>query len=63
MLTRDQVAAFNREGYLKPLRIFDSGEMAAIRGYFDDLLARTLAAGGSSYSISTAHLRHGRVYK
>ncbi|HKE22214.1 MAG TPA: phytanoyl-CoA dioxygenase family protein [Bryobacteraceae bacterium] len=61
-LTRDQVAAFNRDGYIKPIRIFDRQEMAAIRAYFDDLLARTLAAGGNSYSISTAHLRFGRVY-
>ena len=61
-LTREQIAAFNRDGYLKPLRIFDSQAMAAIRAYFDDLLAATLAAGGSSYSISTAHLSHGRVY-
>jgi len=61
-LTREQVAAFNREGYLKPLRIFDSGEIGAIRVYFDELLAQTLAAGGNSYSISTAHLGHGRVY-
>jgi non-heme Fe2+,alpha-ketoglutarate-dependent halogenase len=55
-------AAFNRDGYLKPFRIFDSAEISAIRSYFDDLLARTLAAGGTSYSISTAHLRYGRVY-
>ena len=61
-LTPEQVAAFNRDGYLKPLRIFDSAEMAEIRAYFDDLLARTIAAGGNSYSISTAHLRYGRVY-
>jgi ectoine hydroxylase-related dioxygenase (phytanoyl-CoA dioxygenase family) len=61
-LTRQQVAAFNREGYLMPLRIFDAVEAAEIRAYFDDLLARTLAAGGNSYSISTAHLSHGRVY-
>jgi non-heme Fe2+,alpha-ketoglutarate-dependent halogenase len=61
-LTREQVARFNREGYLKPLRVFDRGEMADIRAYFDDLLARTLAAGGDSYSISTAHLKYGRVY-
>ena len=61
-LTADQVAAFNRDGYLKPLPVFDAAEIAAIRSYFDDLLARTLAAGGSSYSISTAHLTHGRVY-
>jgi ectoine hydroxylase-related dioxygenase (phytanoyl-CoA dioxygenase family) len=62
-LTREQVDAFNREGYLKPLRIFDRAEITSIRAYFDRLLERTLAAGGSSYSISTAHLTHGRVYE
>jgi non-heme Fe2+,alpha-ketoglutarate-dependent halogenase len=61
-LTREQVAAFNRDGYLKPLRIFDGQAIGTIRSYFDDLLAQTLAAGGNSYSISTAHLRYGRVY-
>ncbi len=61
-LTREQSAAFNRDGYVKPLRIFDGPEIADIRAYFDELLARTLAAGGDSYSISTAHLRYGRVY-
>ena len=61
-LTPEQVAAFNRDGYLMPLRIFTESEIATIRTYFDDLLARTLAAGGDSYSISTAHLRHGPVY-
>ncbi|HTS25272.1 MAG TPA: phytanoyl-CoA dioxygenase family protein [Bryobacteraceae bacterium] len=62
VLTPEQVAAFNRDGYLKGIRIFGQEEIAAIGGYFDDLLARTLAAGGDSYSISTAHLRYGRVY-
>jgi non-heme Fe2+,alpha-ketoglutarate-dependent halogenase len=61
-LTGDQVAAFNRDGYLKGIRIFSQPEIAGIREYFDELLARTLAAGGDSYSISTAHLRYGRVY-
>ncbi len=61
-LTPAQIAAFNQEGYLKPIPIFSAEEIASIRAYFDDLLARTLAAGGDSYSISTAHLRHGRVY-
>jgi non-haem Fe2+, alpha-ketoglutarate-dependent halogenase len=61
-LTADQVAAFNRDGYLKGIRIFSEAEMCGIREYFDGLLARTLAAGGDSYSISTAHLRFGRVY-
>jgi non-heme Fe2+,alpha-ketoglutarate-dependent halogenase len=61
-LTAGQIAAFNRDGYLKGIRIFSEEEMAGIRGYFDRLLARTLDAGGDSYSISTAHLRYGRVY-
>ncbi len=61
-LTAAQVADFNRDGYLAPFRIFDTEEIADIRRYFDQLLARTLASGGDSYSISTAHLRHGRVY-
>jgi len=62
VLTPGQIAAFNRDGYLAGIRIFDEEEIAGIRGYFDELLARTLAAGGDSYSISTAHLRYRRVY-
>jgi hypothetical protein len=61
-LTPDQIAAFNRNGYLAGIRIFNEEEANAIRRYFDDLLAKTLAAGGDSYSIATAHLRYGRVY-
>jgi non-haem Fe2+, alpha-ketoglutarate-dependent halogenase len=61
-LTREQVARFNGEGYLKGLRIFSPEEMAEHRVYFDVLLARVLAEGGSSYSISTAHLKYGKVY-
>ena len=61
-LTKEQIAAFNQDGYLKGLRIFSRDEINEIRRYFDELLAKTLAAGGDSYSISTAHLRFGRVY-
>ena len=62
ILTREQIAAFNRDGYLAGIRIFDDDEISSIRQYFDELLAKTIAAGGDSYSISTAHLRYGRVY-
>jgi non-haem Fe2+, alpha-ketoglutarate-dependent halogenase len=62
VLTAEQIAAFNRDGYLAGIRIFDEEEITGIRSYFDELLAKTLAAGGDSYSISTAHLRYGRVY-
>jgi non-heme Fe2+,alpha-ketoglutarate-dependent halogenase len=61
-LTREQMAAFNRDGFLKGFRIFSDPEITEHRAYFDALLARVLAAGGTSYSISTAHLTYGRVY-
>src|SRR5579863_7835411 len=62
IFTREQISAFNCDGYLAGIRIFDDDEISRIRQYFDELLAKTIAAGGDSYSISTAHLRYGRVY-
>jgi non-heme Fe2+,alpha-ketoglutarate-dependent halogenase len=62
VLSREQIAAFNRDGYIRGIRIFSDAEIGEIRNYFDDLLARVIAAGGDSYSISTAHAKYGRVY-
>jgi ectoine hydroxylase-related dioxygenase (phytanoyl-CoA dioxygenase family) len=62
VLSVEQIERFNREGYLKPLRIFDATEVAEIRRYFDALLAKYVAEGKDSYSISSAHLRHGKVF-
>lgn len=62
VLSREQVAQFNRDGYVRGLRVFDAEGTARNRQYFDALLARVLAAGGDSYSISTAHLKYGYVY-
>lgn len=61
-LSPGQIEQFNREGYLKPFRIFDAHEANELRAYFNALLANVLASGGSSYSISTAHAKYGRVY-
>lgn len=62
VLQKEQVEAFNRDGYVKGIRIFDDAEMAEHRAYFDELLNQVLRSGGNSYSISTAHLKHGKVY-
>ncbi len=62
VLTTEQIERFNRQGYLMPFRIFSTEEMNDLRSYFDGLLARYLAEGKDSYSISSAHLRHGRVW-
>jgi len=61
-LTREQIDAFNRDGFLKGVRLFNENEIAAHRRYFDGLLERVIAAGGDSYSISTAHLKYPEVY-
>ncbi len=57
-LTREQIAAYNRDGYLLGLPAHTSEEMQAIRTEFDRLLAEYTAAGKDSYSISSAHLKH-----
>ena len=62
VLTREQIDQFNRDGYLSSLRVFSDQEIADHRDYFDKLLAQATAQGGDSYSISSAHLKHGRVY-
>ena len=61
-LTREQVARFNKNGFVRPIRIFDGSEADDLRAYFDRLLEQAIAEGQDSYSISTAHLKYGRVY-
>lgn len=62
VLTHGQIEHFNANGFIRPVRIFSEAEITSIRSYFDDLLAKVVAAGGDSYSISTAHLKYGLVY-
>lgn len=61
-LTPEQVTSFNADGYVKPLDVFLTSEITSIRTYFDDLLQKVMAAGGDSYSISTAHRKHAGVH-
>lgn len=61
-LTPAQIETFNRDGYLKSLSVFDEAEAAENRRYLDELMAKVLASGKDSYSISTAHLTYGKVY-
>ena len=62
VLTSAQVAAYNRDGYVKPITIFNPQEIAAVRGFFDDILERTLKSGRNSYAIVSAHMKYGAVY-
>lgn len=62
VLTREQLEHYNTQGYIAPISIYSTDEITAIRAYFDDLLQRVVAAGGDSYSISSAHLKYGPVH-
>lgn len=62
LLTTDQIDHYNRHGYIKPLEIYSNSEIKEIRDYFDRLLEQTIAEGGDSYSISTAHMKYAGVY-
>lgn len=62
VLTPEQIEQFNRDGFVKGIRVYSTPEITDIREYFDQLLAKVVAAGGDSYSISSAHLRYGRVW-
>jgi non-heme Fe2+,alpha-ketoglutarate-dependent halogenase len=62
VLTTEQIDGFNERGYVAPMQIYSPAEIASIRIYFDDLLARTVQAGGDSYSISSAHMKYGPVH-
>ncbi len=62
VLTGGDVQQWNDDGYLAPLDVLSADEAKDYREYFDQLLAEALAAGRDSYSISSAHLKHGRVW-
>jgi hypothetical protein len=62
VLSPAQIDQFNRDGFVMGIRIFPDEEIARIRSYFDELLAKVVAAGGDSYSISSAHLKYGKVW-
>jgi non-heme Fe2+,alpha-ketoglutarate-dependent halogenase len=62
VLTPQQLDGFNRVGYIKGIPIFNETEIGEHRQYFDALLANVIAAGGSSYSIISAHMKYGKVY-
>ena len=61
-LTADQILSYNREGYIKPLRIFDEREITEYRAQLDEIMEAALAAGQTSYSIISAHLKSPAVY-
>lgn len=63
-LTRAQVEAFNKRGFISPLPALSAAETAASRRYFDELLARVHAMNDrrNAYSIMGYHNRCQGIY-
>jgi len=61
-LSSSQIEKYNEQGYLMPFDGLPSTEIAELRDFFDHILAEALAEGKNSYSISTAHLKFGKIY-
>lgn len=62
MLNREQIDGFSRNGFVAPVRLLGSEEATDFCAYFDAVLADYLRRSLDQYSISRAHLRHGRVW-
>jgi hypothetical protein len=59
VLTADQIDFFNRQGYIRPFRIYDESEADRNREYFDRLLQMLKAQndGRDAYAINGYHIR------
>ena len=64
LLSQDEIARFNEQGYVKPFRIYDDAGAAANREFFNSLMAQLAAAddGRDSYSINGYHKSCGGIY-
>jgi hypothetical protein len=62
-LTADEIAFFNREGYLVPaLPVFAPAKFERLRAHFEDKIAR-LAEGVSPESMDTPHFTDPRLFE
>lgn len=63
-LTPEQIAHYNTQGYIRPLRVFDAAGAAANRAYFDNMLAQIqrMKDGRNPYSINGYHMRCRGLY-
>ena len=64
-LTPGQVEAYNREGYLRPFRVYNGLQADANRAYFDYLLAtmKALDDGRDTYAINGYQTRCEGIYE
>lgn len=61
VLSREQVAHYNREGYITGLNALPAEEVSRTRTFVDELMATVMAKGAGSYSVKHAHMKYGAV--
>ncbi len=63
-LPEEDVARFNRDGFVSPLPVFSPAEIDPIRSYIDDLLRAVMSAPDrrNSYSVNTYHVVCAGLY-
>ena len=61
-LSAQQLKSYNCEGYLLPFRVLSDAEIGRLRAHFDGWLEEAHRQGADSYSIVSAHMKHGIVW-
>lgn len=61
-LSAQQIRQYNDLGYVLPIDVFTPAEIDAHRKVFDDLMARAVEKGWSSYSINGWHRHCGEIW-
>jgi hypothetical protein len=62
VLSREQIAHYNREGYITGLDALPAEEVGRVRTFVDELMATVMAKGAGSYSVKHAHMKYGVVW-
>jgi len=62
ILTPEQIAHYNRQGYINGVGVFTAEEIAGTRAFADTLIGLVMAQGASSYSVKHAHMKYGHVW-
>ena len=55
VLTQEQIRHYNEQGFIAPITVFSTEEIAKIRGYTDWLLPEAMKAGWNQYEITNWH--------
>ena len=62
VLSREQIAHYNREGYITGLNALPAEEVGRVRTFVDGVIASVMAKGAGRYSVKHAHMKYAAVW-